>query len=79
MSIASIRKELAHDTKVKVAGLDVDGVLRGKIMNKDKFISLIKDETEPPEFGFCGALVFSLVLSAVGPLLIEVTRYRRRL
>ncbi|KAF7554610.1 hypothetical protein G7Z17_g2795 [Cylindrodendrum hubeiense] len=32
-------KILANDTKVKVAGLDFDGVLRGKIMAKDKFLS----------------------------------------
>lgn len=52
MNAEQIRTELAHDTKVKVAGLDVDGVLRGKIMNKNKFLSLLKDET--PSFGFCG-------------------------
>lgn len=33
---------LANDTKVKVAGLDFDGILRGKIMAKDKFLSSIK-------------------------------------
>ncbi|KAL8276286.1 hypothetical protein RQP46_011314 [Phenoliferia psychrophenolica] len=40
---------LANDTKVQVAGLDVDGVLRGKIMIKDKFLASVKDNG----FGFC--------------------------
>lgn len=40
---------LADDTKVQVAGLDVDGVLRGKIMIKDKFLASVKDNG----FGFC--------------------------
>lgn len=30
---------LHHDTRVKVAGIDSDGILRGKIMDKDKFLS----------------------------------------
>lgn len=33
------------------AVIDVDGVLRGKIMAKDKFISAAKDG-----FGFCGVV-----------------------
>ena len=33
------------------AVIDVDGVLRGKIMAKDKFISAAKDG-----FGFCGVI-----------------------
>lgn len=32
--------------------MDVDGILRGKIMNKNKFLSLLKDV--PATFGFCG-------------------------
>lgn len=31
---------LVNDIKVKVAGIDADGVLRGKIMSKDKFLSI---------------------------------------
>lgn len=30
---------LRHDTRVKVAGIDTDGILRGKVMAKDKFLS----------------------------------------
>lgn len=32
---------LASDRKVKVAGVDADGVLRGKVMDKDKFLASI--------------------------------------
>jgi len=42
---------LKDDTKVKVAGIDVDGVLRGKIMSKDKFIGAAKGG-----FGFCSVV-----------------------
>jgi glutamine synthetase len=31
---------LAGDTKVKVAGVDGDGLLRGKLMSKEKFLSV---------------------------------------
>ena len=44
-------KLLKDDEKVKVAGVDVDGVLRGKIMAKSKFLSCAK--ADPPGFGFC--------------------------
>lgn len=54
MNVERIRAELEKDTKVKVAGLDVDGVLRGKIMNKNKFLSLLKNGEDQAEFGFCG-------------------------
>lgn len=33
---------LENDTKIKVAGLDFDGILRGKIISKDKFFSSLK-------------------------------------
>lgn len=39
-NLASI---LEHDNKIKVAGIDVDGVLRGKIIAKSKFLSSAKD------------------------------------
>ncbi|KAF5330711.1 hypothetical protein D9619_005342 [Psilocybe cf. subviscida] len=37
-SLEDLRHALQSDTKVKVAGIDVDGVLRGKFMSKDKFL-----------------------------------------
>jgi glutamine synthetase len=41
-------EKLKDDTRVKLAGIDADGVLRGKVMDKDKFISALKTG-----FGFC--------------------------
>ena len=42
---------LKDDLSVKVAGLDVDGILRGKLMAKKKFLSIAKDG-----FGFCSVI-----------------------
>ena len=42
---------LRHDTKVKVAGVDVDGMLRGKLISKKKFLSIASDG-----FGFCSVI-----------------------
>ncbi|KAI5476083.1 glutamine synthetase [Pseudohyphozyma bogoriensis] len=48
-TLDELKALLVNDTKVQVAGVDVDGVLRGKIMVKDKFLSSAKDGG----FGFC--------------------------
>ncbi|KAI1077450.1 putative glutamine synthetase [Whalleya microplaca] len=42
---------LQHDTKVKLSGVDVDGMLRGKIVSKNKFLSIAKEG-----FGFCSVI-----------------------
>lgn len=42
---------LANDHKVKVGGVDCDGLLRGKVMDKDKFLSSIEEG-----FGFSSVL-----------------------
>ena len=42
---------LRDDTKVKLAGVDVDGMLRGKLVTKKKFLSVAKDG-----FGFCSVI-----------------------
>lgn len=42
---------LADDIKVKVAAVDCDGVLRGKIMSKEKFLSIVSNG-----FGFSSAI-----------------------
>ncbi|GFZ48202.1 hypothetical protein JCM24511_05950 [Saitozyma sp. JCM 24511] len=47
-----LKELLKDDTKVKVAGIDVDGVLRGKIMSKAKFLSASKSDG----FGFCSVV-----------------------
>lgn len=42
---------LAHDTSVKLAGVDVDGMLRGKLVSKKKFLSIAETG-----FGFCSVI-----------------------
>ena len=42
---------LQHDNKVKVAGLDIDGILRGKLVAKSKFLSVAATG-----FGFCSVI-----------------------
>ncbi|KAL4898694.1 hypothetical protein BDV59DRAFT_8281 [Aspergillus ambiguus] len=47
-NIASI---LQDDSRVKLAGIDVDGILRGKLVSKKKFLSIVADG-----FGFCSVI-----------------------
>ena len=49
--LESLKYELQGDTKVKVAGIDVDGILRGKLMAKSKFLSVAETG-----FGFCSVV-----------------------
>ncbi|KAM7188403.1 glutamine synthetase [Rhypophila sp. PSN 637] len=42
---------LESDNSVKVAGIDVDGILRGKLMSKKKFLSIAEKG-----FGFCSVI-----------------------
>lgn len=42
---------LANDVAVKVAGIDCDGILRGKVMHKDKFLGVAQKG-----FGFSSAV-----------------------
>jgi len=51
-SLDDLKEALQHDIKVKVAGIDVDGVLRGKFMSKDKFLSAASSDG----FGFCSVI-----------------------
>lgn len=51
VTLADITKALAEDTKVKLAGIDVDGILRGKLVAKKKFLSVVEDG-----FGFCSVI-----------------------
>ncbi|GAA5844340.1 hypothetical protein JCM11251_001722 [Rhodosporidiobolus azoricus] len=50
-TLDQIKELLKDDTKVQVAGVDVDGILRGKIMEKSKFMSAAKDG-----FGYCSVI-----------------------
>ncbi|TAQ89638.1 hypothetical protein B7494_g2023 [Chlorociboria aeruginascens] len=47
----SLQDLLDHDTKVKLAGIDVDGQLRGKLISKQKFLGIAKEG-----FGFCSVI-----------------------
>ncbi|TBU35709.1 glutamine synthetase/guanido kinase [Dichomitus squalens] len=51
-SISDLEALLKDDIKVKVAGIDVDGVLRGKYMSKEKFLSAASSEG----FNFCSVI-----------------------
>lgn len=51
ISLESLPEVLQNDIKVKVAGVDVDGILRGKLMSKKKFLSIAADG-----FGFCSVI-----------------------
>lgn len=51
ITLGSLPDLLRGDTKVKVAGVDVDGILRGKLMSKKKFLSIASDG-----FGFCSVI-----------------------
>src|SRR3569833_2175981 len=42
---------LANDTKVKLGGGDVDGIMRGKLVSKKKFLSIATSG-----FGFCSVI-----------------------
>jgi glutamine synthetase len=51
-SLDDLKSLLKNDNKVKVAGFDVDGVLRGKFMSKEKFLSAASSDG----FGFCSVI-----------------------
>ncbi|GAA5976626.1 hypothetical protein JCM10908_005574 [Rhodotorula pacifica] len=51
ITLASLEDLLKDDDRVQVAGVDVDGILRGKIMLKSKFLSAAKDG-----FGYCSVV-----------------------
>jgi glutamine synthetase len=51
VTLDSLAHILQHDISVKVAGVDIDGMLRGKLMAKSKFLSIAKDG-----FGFCSVI-----------------------
>lgn len=38
LTLENLEDALSNDTKIKVAAVDIDGILRGKIMHKDKFL-----------------------------------------
>ena len=54
VTVENVAEILKNDKGVKVAGCDVDGILRGKLMAKSKFLSLVKHGK--PDFGFCSVI-----------------------
>lgn len=51
VTLDNVADILQHDTRVKLAGVDVDGQLRGKLVSKKKFLSIVRDG-----FGFCSVV-----------------------
>lgn len=51
VTVEALPKLLENDNCVKVAGVDVDGMLRGKIISKKKFLSVAQ-----AGFGFCSVI-----------------------
>lgn len=51
ITVEQLPELLKGDAAVKVAGIDVDGILRGKLMAKKKFMSIATDG-----FGFCSVI-----------------------
>lgn len=51
VTVERLPELLKNDNAVKVAGIDVDGILRGKLMAKKKFLSIAQEG-----FGFCSVI-----------------------
>ncbi|KAI9475433.1 MAG: hypothetical protein EXX96DRAFT_573284 [Benjaminiella poitrasii] len=51
LTLENLKESLAQDTKVKVAAVDIDGILRGKIIHKSKFLQIAETG-----FGFCSVI-----------------------
>lgn len=51
ITAGSLPELLENDTRVKLAGIDVDGMLRGKLVSKKKFLSIAAEG-----FGFCSVI-----------------------
>lgn len=51
VTLADLESVLLNDNQVKVAGVDADGMLRGKLVSKKKFVSIARDG-----FGFCSVI-----------------------
>lgn len=51
LTVEDLPDLLASDNSVKLAGIDVDGILRGKLVSKKKFLSIASSG-----FGFCSVI-----------------------
>jgi len=53
-TVEDLTKALKDDLKIRVSGIDIDGVMRGKIMSKSKFLSICNSSSAA--FGFCSVI-----------------------
>ncbi|OBZ91661.1 Type-1 glutamine synthetase 2 [Choanephora cucurbitarum] len=60
VTLENLKDVLKDDTRVKVAAVDIDGLLRGKVMHKEKFLSVVEDG-----FGFC-SVIFGWDIQDIG-------------
>ncbi|PGG99421.1 hypothetical protein AJ79_08537 [Helicocarpus griseus UAMH5409] len=51
VTLENLTAVLENDTQVKLAGVDADGILRGKLVSKKKFLSIAQNG-----FGFCSVI-----------------------
>ncbi|PGH35497.1 glutamine synthetase [[Emmonsia] crescens] len=51
VTLENLTTVLGQDTQVKVAGIDADGILRGKLVSKRKFLGIAQNG-----FGFCSVI-----------------------
>lgn len=51
VTLSNLPRILSSDSSIKVAGIDIDGQLRGKLISKKKFLSVAKSG-----FGFCSVV-----------------------
>lgn len=51
ITVESLPRLLENDAAVKMGGVDVDGILRGKLVSKKKFLSIAN-----AGFGFCSVI-----------------------
>ncbi|GAA5814538.1 hypothetical protein MFLAVUS_008035 [Mucor flavus] len=51
LTLDNLADSLANDSRIKVAAVDIDGLLRGKIIHKEKFLQVAKSG-----FGFCSVI-----------------------
>lgn len=51
LTVEDLPELLKNDNSVKVAGCDIDGMMRGKLMSKKKFLSVAESG-----FGFCSVV-----------------------
>lgn len=42
LSLDNLADALVNDSRIKVAAVDIDGLLRGKIIHKEKFLQVAK-------------------------------------